>query len=306
MTSRPVGAQRTIAERQRALMRWYAKHGRHALPWRHGITPYRVLVSEVMLQQTQVDRVAPYFERWMERWPTMEHLARARRSSVVRAWAGLGYNRRAVNLHRAAQEIVGDAELRMLCSDQWREISPLRSRTSSGRNDVTRELGRMLQHLPGVGSYTANALLAFAWNLPAPCVDTNVRRVLAYAIVRRPAIMQMPLQEVERLAERVIPSRKGRMWNYALMDYGALVFTARDVPKTNRPKPTQKTFQNSTRFWRGRIVSVLAQKNERRTVPQLRVALKHFGNPPRALTPLLRALERDGVVVERDGYYTLA
>src|SRR5690348_1354229 len=92
---------------RRALMRWYDAHGRHALPWRLTRDPYAILVSEVMLHQTQVDRVRPYWEAWMARWPTADSLARAPLPDVIRAWSGLGYNRRAVNLHRAAAAMSG-------------------------------------------------------------------------------------------------------------------------------------------------------------------------------------------------------
>lgn len=291
-------ARMTVHERQRALLRWYRAHGRHALPWRHGITPYRVLVSEVMLQQTQVDRAIPYFERWAHRWPTLESLARARQASVVRAWAGLGYNRRAVHLHRAAQEIVRDEELR--------EVFAMREGDARVKNADIAHLAQLLQRLPGIGSYTAHALLAFAWNLPAPCVDVNVRRVLAYAIYRRPAIMRMPLPQVERLAARVIPKGQGRRWNSALMDYGALEFTARDVPERSRPQEHQGTFVNSTRFWRGRIVAVLRAAQRGKTSAELRIALRAFGNPPRALAPLLNGLASDGIIARRGSHYALA
>ncbi|MFH1430691.1 MAG: hypothetical protein ABIG71_04205 [Candidatus Uhrbacteria bacterium] len=299
-----VRTKRTIKERQRALLMWYERHGRHSLPWRHNITPYGVLVSEVMLQQTQVDRVVPYFERWMRRWPTVQHLARARRASVIRAWAGLGYNTRAVNIHRAAQEIARDSMLR---------------KSFSISHEIAKE---DLQRLPGVGSYTAHAVRAFAWNVSAPCVDTNVRRVLAYVIYKRPAIMKLPPKEVERLAARVVPEGKGRVWNYALMDYGALVLRASDIPKKNRPIHTVGKFEGSSRYWRGRIIAVLGKRNtkstpmhdreqqgassvEGRTMAELCSALKQYGEPPRALSPLLRVLVRDGLVVQHGQRYSL-
>jgi A/G-specific adenine glycosylase len=128
------------------LLDWYRAYGRD-LPWRHTRDPYAILVSEVMLQQTQVERVLPRYEAWLERWPTPESLAAATRADVIRAWQGLGYNRRAVNLHRAAQVIAGSG---------WPE-------------DLTT--------LPGVGGYTAAAVRRFAFDEPVLPVDTNVRRV---------------------------------------------------------------------------------------------------------------------------------
>jgi A/G-specific adenine glycosylase len=130
-----------------SLLAWHARH-RRDLPWRRTRDPYRVLVSEMMLQQTQVPRVIPRYLEWVERWPTVEALAAASRGEVIRAWNGLGYNRRAVSLHRAAQ---------MVAEEGWPE-------------DLTR--------LPGVGEYTAAAVRRFALGEPVLPVDTNVRRVL--------------------------------------------------------------------------------------------------------------------------------
>jgi A/G-specific adenine glycosylase len=131
---------------QKLLLAWFADHGRD-LPWRKTRDPYRILVSEVMLQQTQVERVVPRYLAWLERWPTVEALAAARRADVIRAWQGLGYNRRAVSLHRAAGQISARG---------WPE-------------DLT--------DLPGVGPYTADALAAFAFRQAVLPDDTNVRRV---------------------------------------------------------------------------------------------------------------------------------
>jgi A/G-specific adenine glycosylase len=128
------------------LLRWYADHGRD-LPWRRTHDPYAVLVSEVMLQQTQVDRVVPRYLAWLERWPTAKALAEASPAEVIRAWQGLGYNRRGLNLHRAA---------RLIAAAGWPD-------------DLT--------ELPGVGAYTAAALANFAFGRGELPVDTNVRRV---------------------------------------------------------------------------------------------------------------------------------
>lgn len=132
---------------QRALLDWYAREARD-FPWRHTRDPYAVLVSEVMLQQTQASRVVAFYERWLERWPTVESLADAPLADVIRQWQGLGYNRRAVNLHGAA---------RAIAERGWPD-------------DLTA--------LPGVGRYTADAVSARAFGRPVLPVDVNVRRVL--------------------------------------------------------------------------------------------------------------------------------
>jgi A/G-specific adenine glycosylase len=136
-----------MADLQRALLDWYAVEARD-LPWRRTRDPYAILVSEVMLQQTQVERVVPRYVRWLERWPTAESLAAAPRSEVIREWQGLGYNRRAVNLHRAAERIA----------------------ESGWPDDLT--------ELPGVGRYTADAVARFAMEANVLPVDVNVARVL--------------------------------------------------------------------------------------------------------------------------------
>ncbi|MDO8599536.1 MAG: hypothetical protein Q7S02_05495 [bacterium] len=318
MTTPLVGRQRTIVGRRRVLMRWYRTHGRHHLPWRHTRDPYAILVSEVMLQQTQVDRVIPYWTTWMQRWPTCAALARAKRASVIRAWAGLGYNRRAVNLHQLAMEVERDVFLQELFH---RSPHPPHAPPPKGKGETKKifspsipegeregveiaRLATILEQLPGVGPYTANALLAFVWNLPAPCVDTNVRRVLAHAIYQRPAIMRMPLRRVMQLAERVIPREKSREWNYALMDYGALVLRARDIP--NRPKRKTEPFHNSDRFWRGRIVAVFRASHRAMPAAVLRNMLVQYGDIPSALDALLVALARDGVIRRTTAGYRLA
>ena len=132
---------------EQALLAWYGEHARD-LPWRKTRDPYAILVSEVMLQQTQVARVVPRYEAWLARWPTVEALADASAADVIRAWQGLGYNRRALNLHRAARQVAANG---------WPD-------------DLT--------ELPGVGRYTADAVARFAHGAPVLPVDVNVRRVI--------------------------------------------------------------------------------------------------------------------------------
>src|SRR6478735_9929598 len=138
-----------------AVLDWYAAHGRRDLPWRHTDDPYAILVSEVMLQQTQVERVLPRYREWLARWPTVESLADAAAADVIRAWDGLGYNRRAVNLHRCAQAVVERGGF---------PHDPAELRT-----------------LPGIGPYTAAAVACFAFGAQVPAPDTNAVRVLGRA-----------------------------------------------------------------------------------------------------------------------------
>ena len=142
------------ATAQRAVLAWYAVHGRD-LPWRRTHDPYAILVSEVMLQQTQVARVVPRYVEWLERWPTVEALAAAAPADVILAWSGLGYNRRAVNLHRCAQAV-------------------------AARGGFPREPDE-LEKLPGIGPYTAAAIACFAFGAQIAAPDTNALRVLERA-----------------------------------------------------------------------------------------------------------------------------
>ena len=199
-----------------------------------------------MLQQTQVDRVIPKYMAFLKRFPTLDALARAPRSEVIREWSGLGYNRRAIYLHRAAQEIVTD----------HKGVIP--------RNEA------QLRKLPGIGVYTARAILSFAFRKRVAAVDTNQRRVVgryfAGALARE--------TDVEKTSHELLPKSRSDAWNHALMDFGALV--CRSAPRCercplrpscaaypmvlHRPKRKEREserFFGSNRFLRGRIIEGL-------------------------------------------------
>ena len=201
------------------LIRWFRRNGRD-LPWRRTRDPYKILVSEVMLQQTQVERVKEYYDPFLRRYPTVEDLAGAPRAGVMEAWEGLGYYNRARNLHKAARQIV---------------------RRHGGAFPKAME---EVQSLPGVGGYTAGAMLSFAFNRPAPVLDTNVRRVLVRVFLGR--LPRKDAAEDRRLAElnlRLIPAGKAWDFNQALMELGAVVCTAR------RPKCPRCIAQDLCRFY---------------------------------------------------------
>jgi A/G-specific adenine glycosylase len=183
--------------RQQALLDWYAQAARE-LPWRGQRDPYRVLVSEVMLQQTQVARVVPFFVRWIERFPDAAHLAQADDDTLHRLWKGLGYPSRAERLREACRSVV-----------------------ARGGWPVGAEA---LQELPGIGPYTARAVAAFAQGQPAAVLDTNVARVLCRANGVDPGAGRAALQvAAEAAAQGADPVR----WNNAIMELGALICTAR-------------------------------------------------------------------------------
>jgi A/G-specific adenine glycosylase len=257
-----------------AILAWYAAV-RRDLPWRRTSDPYRILVSEVMLQQTQVARVVPYYEAWLERFPSERALAGAPAADVLRLWSGLGYNRRALALQAA-------------CGVVAREGWP---RTVEG-----------LLALPGVGPYTAAAVASFAFGVQAAAVDTNVRRVLERVDRRR---RRAP--ELARRASALVPAGRAADWNQALMELGATVCTARTpaceacpaascrsrghepVAPAPRRAGERVRFEETDRYVRGRIVAALVAG-----------APLPDGFEPERLERALAGLARDGLV-ERDG-----
>ena len=189
---------------RRRLLAWFRRHGRD-LAWRKTRDPYRVLVSEVMLQQTQVSRVEEYYPRFLDRFPTLRHLAAARPARVREEWDGLGYYRRAANLHRLAREVVQRHDGRI-----------------PDRVDA-------LRLLPGVGRYTAGAVASFAFERAVPAVDTNVARVLRRAFHPGLEPGARGARTLWATAAAILPARGKTAWafNQAIMELGALICTAR-------------------------------------------------------------------------------
>ena len=298
---------------ERAVLTWYRRSHRD-LPWRHTRDPYAILVSEVMLQQTQVDRVIPKFLEWMGRYPTLAALAAAPRGDVIRAWSGLGYNLRAVRLHEIARQVV-------------ERFGREGERGKRGSVSLPDTLEGLLS-LKGIGRYTAAAVMCFARGAPEPVLDTNVRRVLGriYAAEAPAAI------EDDRvawpLAEAALPPDSDVYdWNQALMDIGAAICLSRNprcllCPAQERctarhewfapdqamvaerraayaaRRPKQGKFEGSRRWYRGQIVAALRDAPDGIAVERLaeRVAL----DAPSA-GEIVAALARDGLVEVSDG-----
>ena len=240
-----------------AILDWYDQRGR-TLPFRRTSDPYAVLVSETMAQQTQAARAGEAWLRFVERFPNVQALAAASPADVLREWQGLGYNRRALNLWRAARRIV-EAHDGMVPPDL-----------------------RSLQALPGVGPYTARAVAAIAFGRPVGAVDTNVRRVLSRIVAG--AAAALPAPELQQLANAVVPPDRPADWTHALMDVGATLCRPRrpdcadcparswcrfaelasvDVEGATRTSPTTSAraspapFATTSRWLRGRIVERL-------------------------------------------------
>ena len=274
---------------------WYREHGRHSLPWRLTRDTYAVLVSEVMLQQTQVERVVPRYVRWLGRWPAAAALATEPPAEVIREWGGLGYNRRALHLLGAA------VALSTLAQGSRLSVAELRA-------------------LPGVGSYTAAAVACFANEEHVAVIDTNIARVVGRALLGQASPRNVPARNTAGAAESLLPAVGERDHNLGLMDLGATVCTARnpgcDVcplsrrcawlaagkPPGARPVARQQPFETTARFARGRIVAAL------RSIPSLGEdetrALLPRAHQPRACD-YLQSLERDGLLEQQDGRWAL-
>jgi A/G-specific adenine glycosylase len=222
---------------RRRLLRWYRQH-RRPLPWRQAADPYRIWVSEVMLQQTQVATALPYYERFLERFPNLDRLAGAELAEVLKAWEGLGYYSRARNLHRAARQVADEHH---------------------GRLPEERP---RLRALPGVGDYIANAVLSMAFQQPLAVVDGNVLRVLARLLclkapVNHPASRPHFQAEADRLLDPACPGD----FNQALMELGALVCTPR------RPACAQCPVSADCQAWRSGETGAYPVRTPRAPVP---------------------------------------
>jgi A/G-specific adenine glycosylase len=278
-----------LVRAQARVLRWFDEHGRR-FAWRETRDPYRTMVAEVMLQQTQTGRVAPSYQEFLDRFPTLERLAHAPAMDVIQAWWGLGYNRRAVDLQRAAQAVAGAG------GAFPREASALR-------------------RLPGLGEYSSNAIACFAFDAQVPVVDTNVRRVLARAAHGKDAD-EVPADAVGATARSWLPQGEAYRWNQALMDVGAMVcrvtrplcpacplragcrYRAAGRDKTARPRPRPKgePFEGSRRQRRGAIVDHLRRAARKGiTISELTSLMGPDGAQGDRLVEILLRLEGEGL-----------
>lgn len=222
-----------IAAFRRRVLDYYRRHGRK-LPWRETTDPYRILVSEIMLQQTQVDRVIPKYTAFIDRFPNPAALAAAPLRDVLCLWQGLGYNRRAQNLHTCARIIADE------------------------HNGLFPESREGLQSLPGIGPYTAAAVCVFAYNRPCVFIETNIRAVYIHTFF--PEEMKVSDAQLEPFIAATLHTRNPRRWYNALMDYGVLLKKQHGNPaRKSRHHSVQSRFEGSDRQIRGMIVKILGQ-----------------------------------------------
>ncbi len=252
---------------------YHKKHGRHALPWRKTEDPYKILVSEYMLQQTQVGRVISKYELFMKVFPTFKKLANADNRDVLKAWQGLGYNRRALYLKRTA-EIVDEKYNGILPSDL-----------------------NLLVELPGIGPNTAAAICAYSFNIPVVFIETNIRRIFIHFFFSK-IKRKISDDEILMLVQKTVDRKNPRLWYSALMDYGT--YLKSQVENPNRKSKTyakQSKFKGSDREIRGKILKLLLEKNTI-TETGLITTLKEKGN---RMKKILETLIRDGFVSVQKG-----
>jgi A/G-specific adenine glycosylase len=268
--SRKVNVMEEIFDFRKKIKAFYWVHGRD-LPWRHTRDPYRILISEIMLQQTQVSHVQTFYEKFIKRFPDFATLADARKSDVLRAWQGLGYNRRALALRELAGIVVKKYHGKLL-----------RERAS-------------LEALPGIGSYTAGAIRAFAWNEPEIFIETNIRRVFLHFFF--PRAKKVVDKKIIPLIEKTLDRKDPRAWYFALMDYGAM------LGRTEKKNPNRRSahyakqakFSGSDRELRGKILRLVLVR-KRMSIGNLERAIPRSND---RIVTVLGTLSREGFIKKK-------
>ena len=255
---------------------FYQTKGRHDLPWRKTKDPYKIVVSELMLQQTQVTRVIPKYKEFLKHFPTVAKLASAPLGDVLKAWQGLGYNRRAKFLWHAAQSVQNEYK------GKWPKTF------------------LELKNLPGIGTYTAGAVMNFAYNEPVPLIETNVRTVYIHHFFKD--MENVSDKELLPIIERTLDTTNPREWNWALMDYGSyLKSTIGNVSTKSKTYKKQSNFKESNRYVRGAIIRALAKNSY--TEANLRRALLEI--EPDRIKLQLNLLVEEKLIVKVNRTYQL-
>ncbi len=254
---------------------WWELH-RRDLPWRRTRDPYRILISEVMLQQTQVSRVLPKYEEFLYFFPDVYALSRATSAQVLRVWKGMGYNRRALYLKRAAESVV---------------------HTYHGEFPHAESA---LMSLPGLGLYTARAIMVFAFEDDVAMVDTNIRQIIVHFFFGGVAQKEKRILDV---AAKLVPKGKSWSWHQALMDYGALELPRGNATNTPRKK-TSVPFADTDRFIRGRILDILREKrtSEKTLIGDV---MKQYGRNEQRCRVIISGLIKDGLIVRAGSVLSL-
>lgn len=259
------------------LWEYFAKNSRDSLPWRHpepggAFDPYKILVSEIMLQQTQVSRVIDKYNRWLARFPDFKTLADASLSDVLSEWLGLGYNRRAKFLHECAKQVVAQGEF------------------PSSQAELIK--------LPGVGVNTAGAVLAYAYNEPVIFIETNIRTVFLFHFLADKT--EVTDKELIPLIEETLDRENPREWYWALMDYGSHIKQSKgNFAKNSKHHVRQSTFEGSKRQLRGKVLKILSQ-NKKQSIQQFSAQI-----PDTRLASVLLDLQKEGFIIQKQGNFSL-
>ena len=251
------------------------------MPWRNTRDPYKILVSEIMLQQTQVSRVLPKYKEFLKTFPTVQALAEADDETLLQTWKGLGYWRRARFLKRAAQEV------------------------TEKHNGTFPKTPEELQSLPGIGPYTAGALSCFAWNNPKAFIDTNIRRVYLHFFF--PNKNEINDKDILKIAQKALWGKNPREWHYALFDYGATVLKDKTINKKSKHYSKQSAFKGSFRSFRTRLLRHILEKKKISTTEAEDFLIDLFRREEVDFNPkeILASLEKDGLVKRQGDYYTV-
>ena len=265
-----------IAQFRSLIWEFYGSNAR-TFAWRENISPYRTVVSEIMLQQTQTDRVAKKFDQFISKFPTFQDLADAPQADVITAWQGLGYNRRALALHKIAQMVVQE-HAGMLPNDP-----------------------KILQTFPGLGPNTAGSVCAFAYNLPTVFIETNIRTVFLHHFFRSQDQVHDKL--LLPLIEQAVDRENPRHWYYALMDYGVILKKEFHNVINHRSKhhAVQSKFEGSERQIRGMILRLLTQEKQ----VTFQVLCQLIDREPDRIERNLQALCKEGFVQQGNGKFFL-
>lgn len=267
---------RTVSSFRKEVLAYYRASGR-SLPWRRTRDPYRILVSEIMLQQTQVDRVIDKYREFLRAFPTVARLAAAPLSAVLAAWQGLGYNRRGVMLKRLAEEVVA---------------------RHGGKIPDTVEA---LDALPGIGHATASAICAYAFNRPVVYIETNIRSVFIHEFFA--GREQVADEELLPLVEKALYRRDPCTWYNALMDYGVMLKARHGNPsRRSAAHVRQSRFEGSDRQIRGAVVRELVRGGERRRADLTRA----IGGDPSRVRRIIAGLIKEEIIVEKDRWVRIA
>ncbi len=254
---------------------WW-KDNRRDLPWRRTRDPYHILVSEVMLQQTQVSRVLPKYNEFLAAFPDVFALANASTGDVLRIWKGMGYNRRALYLKRAAEAVVAAYHGKFPNSEL------------------------LLTKLPGVGTYTARAIMVFAYEQNVSMVDTNIRQIIIHFLFN--GLLQKE-KVIRETADRLVPEERAWEWHQALMDYGALALP-RGAIKRTETKEKAVPFKDSDRHYRGKILDCLREKNTKEST-LVTGLINMYGKTKGKYVAIITGLIKDGLVVRQKNVLAL-